>query len=242
MAQPSIMDHLAGEGHLSAGAPATLARLAGGVAHEVRNPLAIIRMGLDNLARSLPDHPDRARLFLDDLYEAVERTERIVDALLKFGAPRPLNYERVAAADLIREAVTTVQSLSLEEGIQVSLDIDSDVPPLRLDRAMVLEVLQQILSNAFHAMPGGGTVTITATTRPGSPGFDGAVIIEVCDTGEGIPPASLPKLFDPFFTTRQGQLGLGLPIAQVVMELHGGRIEIEPNEGGGTVARLAFRV
>jgi signal transduction histidine kinase len=217
--------------------PTTIARLAGGAAHEIRNPLAIMRMALDNVARSLPGKPERAQVFLEDLYTALRRTENIVTEMLRFGAPKDLKLEACNVVELAEAVCAEFRDELNQRNICLRPCFVTPPPHAMLDRERMHEVLSALFCNALEAMPDGGTLEVSVfTDRPDATGAE--VVVQVRDTGPGIPDDLLPYVQEPFFTTRRGHLGMSLAAAATVARMHGGSLVVTNHEAGGAVACL----
>lgn len=237
----------------------SVGRLAAGVAHEVKNPLAILRMGIDYLGKNLQKPDDETNLILTDMAEALRRADTIIMGLLDFAATRAL--------DLVPHDVSAVleQSLGLvrhEIGVSIKVDraLARDLPPVKLDQNKIKQVFVNLLENAIHAMAAGGTLTVRTSTRQLSAedispdqerrfgeqfrAGEQVVAAEVLDTGEGIPKDKLEKIFDPFFTTKPAGkgTGLGLTVAKKIVELHGGDLDIRNRPEGGVAVTLLFKI
>ncbi|HMO52546.1 MAG TPA: ATP-binding protein [Kiritimatiellia bacterium] len=235
----------------------SLGQMAAGIAHELKNPLAIIRMGLDYLDRS---HPDRrggaATKILPDLFKALSRGEGIIADMMDYSAPLTPRVESLSLNALIEEALDLIRPLCVRYHIEVRCELTSSLPPLALDRKKIIQLLMNLLSNAVQAMSdqGAGVLTVRTVMAPMPPSPQAPpesewpdpmlVTAEISDTGPGIPVDVLPRVFDPFFTTKSanGGTGLGLPVGAMIMEQHGGRLELSNHPGGGAMARLTFVV
>ena len=228
-------------------------RLAAGVAHEVKNPLAIISMGLEYLNGRTFEDPNLA-VILTEIGSAVERADSVIRELLDFSAPKKLNLEPHDMNQLIRHALVLVRGDLGGRHITVAEELGENLPLVRFDTMKIEQVLVNLFTNAAHAMENGGTLTVRTSTRQvtgmgenisPNDGFRvGArlVTVEVCDTGPGIPEALLGKVFEPFFTTKPtGQgTGLGLTVTKTIIDLHGGSIKIRNRPEGGACAIVAF--
>ena len=223
----------------------SVGRLAAGIAHEVKNPLAILRMGVDFCAQK----PELAageteQMVLEDMRVAIHRANTIIMGLLEFSMPGALS---LAPADMSRVVETSLAFLRHELAtgtFNVERDFHSSLPPVNVDRPKIEQVMIVLLTNALHAMPKGGTLTVRTGTRkiPHEAGSRDVVVIEVDDTGHGIPEDKLPKLFEPFFTSKEAGkgTGLGLTVARKIVELHHGNLEIRNRPEGGVRATVIF--
>jgi two-component system sensor histidine kinase HydH len=212
---------------------AALGRLAAGVAHEIRNPLGAIRGLVQYLRATWKDNADQ-RVYLDVIVREVDRLNRVVSDLVEFARPREPQRELHYLEEIVRHAATLVQADARAKGIHIEQQLDDALPPLLVDRDLVLQALLNMLLNAIEAMEGGGVLTIHLTNTPGW------VELAIQDTGCGIPPEQLGSLFDPFFTTKQRGTGLGLAIAHSVIQAHDGEIVVDsiPREGTTVLIRL----
>ncbi|XHR30857.1 MAG: PAS domain-containing protein [Chthoniobacteraceae bacterium] len=228
-------------------------RLAAGVAHEVKNPLAIIRIGLEYLTSQQTDDPN-VPVILEEIGKSVERADSVIKGLLDFSAPKKMDRAPANVNSIIRGALTLVRGELGSRKINVVEELTFDLPMVRLDAMKIEQVLVNIFSNAAQAMSEGGRLTIRTASRvvtgigtnvrdsdrflPGSH----LVTIEVLDTGSGIPEEMLGKVFEPFFTTKPtGQgTGLGLTVTKTIIDLHGGSIEIGNRPEGGARVLITF--
>ena len=213
---------------------AVLGTLTAGIAHEIRNPLTSLKARLYTLEKHLQTVP-AARKDTDIISAEISRLERIVQDALSFARPADPKLETIAADTLLRE-VQGLMSPSLESR-EVQLVVESG-PELfiRADSGHLKQVLINLVRNAADAIDGAGTVTLRARAARAPLGGreTDAVILEVSDTGKGIPPEVEKRLFDPFFTTKETGTGLGLPIAARIVEKHGGMLQYQTRPGHGT--------
>jgi signal transduction histidine kinase len=213
---------------------ATLGTLAAGIAHEIRNPLTSLKARLYTLEKHLLVVP-AARKDTDIIGAEISRLERIVQDVLSFARPTDPKLETIPADTVIRE-VQGLISPNLESR-EVRLEVESS-PELfiRADSGRLKQVLINLVRNAAESIDGAGTVTLRA--RAGRAALGGretdTVILEVADTGKGIPPEVEKRLFDPFFSTKETGTGLGLPIAARIVERHGGILQYQTRPGHGT--------
>lgn len=234
----------------------TVGRLAAGVAHEVKNPLAVIRMGVEFLRAGKPDETTSG--VLSEMMDAVGRADSVILGLLDFSAPNQLTLTPADLNQLIQNAVVLVRGETTSGAIEVICELERGLPTVPLDAPKINQVLVNLFTNALHAMPQGGTLTVRTYTRqltgvgsnvagPKNETFrvgQTLVVVEVEDTGHGIPDDKLAKVFEPFFTTKptgKGS-GLGLSVVKTIMDLHGGTIDVRNLAAGGARLTLTFRV
>jgi PAS domain S-box-containing protein len=231
--------------------------LAAGVAHEVKNPLQTILMGLDYLDLTLAaGHDENTTMVLTDMRDAVNRANAIIRELLQLSAATDFALREEDLNALFERSLWLINSEIIASQITVVRKFDADLPRVRLDRGKLEQVFINLFINALQAMSQGGILTIT--TRHGRFGEDlkltgpafshfapgePVVIAEVQDTGKGIPETNLPRIFDPFFTTKPTGVGtgLGLSVVKTIMDLHGAAIDIRTSPVGGVLVTLVFR-
>jgi signal transduction histidine kinase len=212
----------------------TLGTLAAGIAHEIRNPLTSLKARLYTLEKHLQTVP-AARKDTDIIGAEISRLERIVQDVLSFARPSDPKLETIAAETLLRD-VQGLMSPDLERrGVLLVVESDTQLH-LRVDSGHLKQVLINLVRNGAEAIDGRGTVTLRsrAARAPVAGGETDAVILEVSDTGKGIPPEVEKRLFDPFFSTKETGTGLGLPIAARIVERHGGTLQYQTRPGHGT--------
>jgi signal transduction histidine kinase len=203
------------------------------VAHEIRNPLSPIALTLEGLVRTRRERPAEFPAVFEDgvrvIREEVRRMRDILDDFSRFGRLPPPRPRPCDLNDLIRGLLP----LWSEGRARVEADLEPGLPPLRLDPDRMSEVIGNLVGNALQALGGeGGTVTI-ATRRE-----DGAVLLRVRDTGRGLGEEALRRVFEPYFSTREGGTGLGLAIAHRLVTDHGGTIEAGNHPDGGAEFRI----
>jgi signal transduction histidine kinase len=218
---------------------ASLGDLAAGVAHEVRNPLNAIGVGLQRLRREFApgEGGEEYQRFLALMEGEVKRLDRIVSGFLGLARPLTLASSRCDLGVLLREVATLSAEEAARREVHVEVSAAADLPAIQADGDRLRQALLNLIRNAYEAMPRGGRLTLAARPAVLSGGTAG-VEVSVTDTGEGIPPERIPRLFDPYFTTRPGGTGLGLAIAHRIIEAHGGRIAVESAVGRGSTFRL----
>jgi signal transduction histidine kinase len=235
----------------------SIGRLAAGVAHEVKNPLAIITVGVDYM-EGLPSEDKNSKEILREMRSAVKRADNVIRGLLDFSAPRRLEVTEASLTEIIEHATVLVRGEMSGKQYQMVNEYEPNIPPLKLDKMKVEQVFVNLITNAIHAMPDGGTLTVRvyskqltgvgenlAGTAPEAFHVgDQVVVAEIDDTGTGIPEAKLGTIFDPFYTTKPtGKgTGLGLTVTRSIIDLHGGTIEITNRPEGGARATVMFKI
>ena len=235
----------------------SIGTLAAGVAHEVKNPLAILQMGVNYLTKRLPPDDENITLVLQEMREAIGRADTITRGLLDFAASKQLATHAENLNEIIEGTLRMVRHALTTSRIAVVRELAESLPSVMVDRLQFQQVFVNIFMNAIHAMPDGGTLTVrtypkqmTETTHfEGSRSSthlwmgDAVVVAEVDDTGSGIPDSNLAKIFDPFFTTKPTGVGtgLGLPVTKKIIELHGGAISIRNKPPGGVRVTITLK-
>lgn len=220
---------------------AALHTLSAGVAHELRNPLSAMDLNLHLLEEELQEQGPlkrRTAHYLQILNAECRRLSAILDNFMKFARPSSIDTHEVDVHRVIEHIVALMQLEAQEHRIHLEHTIEKDLPPVLGDETQISQVLVNVVVNAFHALAEGGCCDITATTCTA----DGKrwVEITVRDTGVGIPEEALPRLFDPFYTTKPSGSGLGLAIAYRIMQDHGGLISVSSAPATGTSVALRF--
>jgi signal transduction histidine kinase len=217
---------------------ASIGEMAAAVAHGIRNPLASLRAAAQLALRQA--HLPAPREHLGVIIGEVDRLDRRVSHLLNFSRPAPVHPIRESVARLVEDLTPPFTELLKERHIALEVQVPPGLPDVRIDPMQVEQALVEVVSNALDAMPGGGTLRITAAAA--GTGDHLAVVIEIADTGAGIPEHVMSSVFDPFFTTRPEGTGLGLAVAKRFMEQNGGTVAIVSAPGEGTTIRLQLPV
>jgi two-component system NtrC family sensor kinase len=219
---------------------ASVGKLAGGVAHEINNPLTGIVTFTHMLLRR-NDIPEEVRIDLETIAQETERVRKIVKGLLDFSRQTELDREPTDVNRLVRQAMTLVENQALIKGVNLTFEPGEGLPMITLDRNQMQSVLLNIVINALDATDPGGSITVTtgigvSTSKPGQKGIE----ILCTDTGCGIPSENLNKLFDPFFTTKEvgHGTGLGLSVSYGIVERHGGTIWVQSKVGKGSTFKV----
>ena len=220
----------------------SLANLAAGVAHEIRNPLNAIGMAIQRLQREfapiLPEAQKEYLHFTEILRGEVKRVNQIIEQFLFFARPSRLDLQPVQIRDVLKDLLLLARETADRQKVQLIDSLSAKIPPLNLDRQRIHEALLNLVNNAFQAMPQGGRLEVGVRNHPSSK----RVIIQIADTGEGIPEEDLGKIFDYYFTTKEEGMGLGLPLAHKIIQDHGGTIDVESVAGQGTIFRITLPV
>jgi two-component system NtrC family sensor kinase len=212
----------------------SLGELTAGVAHELRNPLAGIKINTQILSRK-KDLPEMEKKLLSSTQEGIEKIQKIVDDMLHFAKPKAAHFKEEEINEVVDKSLAILQTKLKKGNISSVFEGAQGLPKLRIDIHQVQQVLINVILNAIQAMEKGGTLTVRTFLTNG----DG-VGIEVKDTGIGISRAHLKKIFDPFFTTKSEGTGLGLSISAKILENHGATIDVLSEEGKGSTFTIFF--
>jgi len=233
----------------------SIGNLAAGVAHEVKNPLQTILMGLAYLSKNIPAGEENLALVLTDMHDAVKRADAIVRDLLCLSASKQLEIMEEDFNSVVEHSLWLVNYELTRSRVSLMRELAADLPRVRLDKAKIEQVFINLFMNAIQAMPQGGTLTVRTSVRrlTGSAhrdertlghlnAGDTVVVTEIQDSGIGIPDEKLPRIFEPFFTTKPTGVGtgLGLPVTKQIIDMHGGTISIGPGTNGGVRVTLVL--
>jgi signal transduction histidine kinase len=210
--------------------------VAAGIAHEVRNPLNALQINVQILEQELRDLvPDRgAHIYavLSKISNELSSLDNFVSEFLRYARPPPLKIERLPIRQLLTDLVTFLQPVFSAKKVALRLAAQEKPRVIHADSFQLKHAVLNLLLNALQATPAGGSVVITTSKQGGS------LSIDVRDSGEGIPPDKLERVFDVFFTMREGGTGLGLPISRRIIDGHGGSLHLVSEPGRGTTARI----
>jgi signal transduction histidine kinase len=228
--------------------------LAAGVAHEVKNPLQTILMGLAYLSKNIPVEDQTLVSVLGDMRDAVRRADAIVRDLLYLSAARQIEMKPHSINAVLDRSLLFVNYDLTRSRILVHRNFEDGLPLVRLDEAKIEQVLINLFMNAIQAMPSGGDLFLRTRLMdvPLAPTDslwnkfqprDRAVVVNVEDTGPGVPADKVPRVFEPFFTTKPNGLGtgLGLPISRQIIEMHGGAIKLGAGDRGGACVTIILK-
>jgi signal transduction histidine kinase len=211
---------------------AELAELAGGFIHEIKNHLSTLGLNLQLLAEDFQDpQTQRERRALERVQRLQTECQRLVEVsndFLRFARVKDLDLVPTDLTAAIEDMVDFFGPTAKQSNIEIKVYLPADLPAVKLDREMFKLALLNLLLNAEQAMPQGGELTIQAARQ------DHGVCISFIDTGKGMTPEVAAKIFRPFFSTKAGGSGLGLPTTRKIIEAHGGTIDVQSEPGHGT--------
>jgi len=215
---------------------ASLGKLAAGIAHEVRNPLASIKGFAQYLKGKFPPKESGAE-YADIIIEEVERLDKVVSALLNFAKPKPPQLEMHNINSIIEDSLSLIEDKARTDHISIIKNLGVNIPLTAVDKEQIKQVFLNIFLNAIQEMEERGALEVASHS-----GEDSMVIVEIRDTGRGIPPENIQNIFSPFFTTKDSGFGLGLSIANSIIESHGGEIKVKSEIEKGTIFTIQIPV
>jgi signal transduction histidine kinase len=212
-----------------------LGRLATGVAHELRNPIAIIKT-LVELMKQEYAQVSGIEEFTKAIDEQIDRQDFEIQELLDFGRPTKVSTKECSVNDLIKGVLSFSTAMLRKQKVKVELNLEPKLSKILADTEKLKQVFVNIIVNSAEAMPDGGKLEISTNET------DGMITISFSDSGEGIPPADKLRIFDPFYTTKKTGTGLGLSISYQSIKLHNGTIQVDSNLGKGTTFNIYLPV
>jgi signal transduction histidine kinase len=215
-----------------------LAALAGSLAHEIKNPLSVIRMNMELLAEDFAASESardrRALAKIEMVTRQCTRLENLLNDFLRFTRVRNLDLRLGSLNEQVEKVLDLYEAQATESGVEIVRYLDADLPSIPLDAPALQAALINFVKNALEAMPDGGQLIVrTRITRMG-------VALDLIDTGCGMDDQTALQMFEPFYSTKSGGSGLGLPTAKKIIEAHNGRIGIHSEAGRGTQFTLEF--
>jgi signal transduction histidine kinase len=212
---------------------AMIGRLASAIAHEIRNPLNYINLTLDHLRTSLAPNDPQKRALVEkltlQLKVEVARINTRITEFLKYTRPANLDLKPLDLRETLRDALSMVEMQAAESGVETRFEENGSVPPVLGDSAALRSLFTNLIINGMHAMEGrGGSLTVSLSAA------DGRARVRVSDTGVGIDAEHLPKIFEPYFSTKETGTGLGLAIVKKAVDEHDGSVRVESRPGEGT--------
>ncbi|MDZ4852685.1 MAG: ATP-binding protein [Pirellulaceae bacterium] len=215
-----------------------LAELAGSLAHEIKNPLSVIHMNVDLLSEELDESEwsgkRRAGIKVDIIREQCGRMENLLRDFLRFARLRDLDMTPGSLNDQVLVVLRFFQAQTDKVGVNVVKYLDPDLPSIMLHSDSIQAALINLVKNAIEAMSDGGELMVRSYSIPRG------VALDLIDTGIGMDDTTAMKMFEPFFSTKHGGSGLGLPTARKIIEAHGGRIAVQSEVGRGTKFVIEF--
>jgi len=223
---------------------AAIGELAAGLAHEIKNPLTSLLTFSRHLSRRFED-PDFRQKFQSVVPRELERINTIVERLLELARPARLTFKPLRLPALLERVLELYGDRLEAQSVRVVRDWRKDVPAVWVDQEALYRALVNLVANALDAMPRGGSLTLRvawsdAETLGGARLGTRRVAVEVEDSGTGIEPADLDRVFNPFFSTKEGGTGLGLALTQKIVEDHGGSIDVRSAPGAGALFRIVL--
>lgn len=222
------MDRLMSLGHLSAG-----------IAHEIRNPLASITFNIQMLAKRMPRDDESNELF-DDTMTGVDRIKAIVKNVLDFGKPTPPQFILGRIEHVLSRCAHLMKAQFKKKNINIDIRVEDELPDIIFDDQQIGQVFINLILNAVEAMPDGGKIEIDARKNQDEKGRASSIVVSINDTGIGITPEHLSRIFDPFYTTKAEGTGLGLSIVHKILEQHHASIEVSSEPFIGTTFMVKF--
>ncbi len=215
-------------------------QLASGIAHEIRNPLNYISLAIDHLKSELlpgcPDRREELEALTEKIKEEIRRVNYMVLNFMNYGRPLKLRRSRISCEELLSRVLPLVHEKLAEQRIEIVTDLERDLPEMYVDQELLRNCLVNLITNAAQAMPNGGKITLGARFDDEAQAFR----ITCTDEGEGIKPEDIPKISQPYFTTKEAGIGLGLAITERIIKEHGGELTVESVVGEGTTFTATF--
>jgi signal transduction histidine kinase len=224
----------------------SLGVLAGGIAHEIRNPLSSVNISISSIERACgastglePDTKEKIDLILEQMKSAAAKMGLVIQRVMDYSKPFPPRKEVVDLNKVIEEAVRLSLSTLRKREIAVLMDLAPDLATCRVDAQMIEQVLVNLITNACQAMEGAEGAKFLEVA---SAVQDGRIVLRVSDSGPGVPPSLREKVFDPFFTTRKDGSGIGLSFSHRIVADHGGSLRVDTSRWGGAEFRIELPV
>ena len=211
----------------------SVAMMAAGLAHELRNPIAIISATAE-YCLEIQDN-EELESGCTSIMNAAAQAEKVISDLLNFTSPAPAQFEPVSLNELLSSTAQMVAAQGAAQGVKITPDLPPSLPPVNAERSRLQQALLNFMLNGIEAMGCGGTLTIEAESTE-----DESAEIRITDTGCGMTPEELQRAFEPFFTTKGGGVGLGMPNAGRIIKAHKGQVMLYSEAGEGTTVRIVL--
>jgi len=220
---------------------AALGKLSAGIAHEIRNPLTSIKILIHSLVDEQATETSREK-DLAVIEAEIERVNKIIKQFLDFARPRPPSLEPMEVKSILEETLALLVYEMEAQKISLERSYAPDIPLVPMDREQMKQVFLNLMLNAIQAMERGGHLRVAIRWRPAPSGDGGRSVAEITvqDTGPGMEEDIQRKIFEPFFSTKEEGIGLGLPIARRIVEEHGGEVQVESRAGEGTTFTITL--
>lgn len=217
-----------------------LAELAGSLAHEIKNPLSVIHMNIDLLSEDLAEwHSPESRRSIERVNivrEQCERMQGLLRDFLRYARLRDIDLVSGSLNDQVDSVLRAYAAEAAKRGVEIKRYLDNDLPSIALHSDSLQAALMNLVKNALEATARGGQILARTYSTQSK------VALDLIDTGRGVENNTILHMFEPFYTTKEGGSGLGLPTARKIIEAHGGRINVESKVGVGTKFTLEFPV
>jgi len=214
---------------------ASLGRLTSGVSHQLRNPLNAMTMHLAILRKKIATGSSDATRHVAVLEEELGRLDRVVKGFLEFSRPEEIVLRRLDVEEVIQVAVNRMQHLADEHGITLNFQSGPQLPPIIANFQLLEQAFVNLITNSCEAMPDGGRIDVSTHCS------NGHVVLDIADSGPGIPEDLVDKVFDLYVTTKESGSGVGLSLVYRIVQLHGGDVRIESEPGKGTRATITLK-
>jgi two-component system sensor histidine kinase HydH len=206
------------------------------VAHELRNPLSSIKGFATYFRERYRDNPEDEKT-AGIMIQEVDRLNRVIGQLLDYARPMTMHRQETPIQSIIQHTFRMIEQQAREKGVVLQANLPANIPAVGVDPDRMKQVFLNLYLNALDAMEVGDVLSVTLTDLPGE-----HIRIEVGDTGVGIAPEDLGRIFDPYFTTKPSGAGLGLAIVQKIIDSHGGDIQVESTPGRGTMVAIQLPI
>jgi signal transduction histidine kinase/ActR/RegA family two-component response regulator len=218
-----------------------MGKLASGIAHEIRNPLAAIRLNIQYIIQK-NHHDEQTREVLETVIDCTQRIEQIIENTLGLARPTPPKMRPEAINEIIQKVIGFVRIPVLQKNVTVRTRLNEDVPMIDVDAKQIQQVMLNLLQNAIEASPQNGLVEVESRAEVNHEGSGGRAVVVIRDQGPGMSKETLDHLFEAFFTTKVNGTGLGLALSKQLIEKNNGQIRVESPADGGLSVRMEFPI